>query len=62
MERKLKDRQYHDQDNDDVEHEYVKMYYNTSQFLVLSFCGPYSKRHGVRGLSKHYNFAFLIQN
>ena len=25
---------------------------------ALSLCGPHSKPHGARGLSKHYNFRF----
>ena len=58
MERKWTDRQYHVQDNADVEHKYVKMYCNRNQFQELSFCGPYSKPHGARGLSNNYNFLF----
>ena len=34
------------------------MYCNKNQFPKLSFCGPHSKPHGVRGLSKHYNLRF----
>ena len=30
----------------------------TNQFPSLSFCGPYSKPHGARGLSKHYHLRF----
>ena len=33
------------------------MYCNTIQFPV-PYCGPHSKLHGVRGLSKHYHFLF----
>ena len=58
MERKWTDRQYHVKDNADVEHQDVKMYYNTSQFLELSFCGPHSKTVGAKGLSKHYHLRF----
>ena len=36
----------------------MKIYYNTTQFPELSFCGPYSKPHGARGLSKHYHLYF----
>ena len=53
MEIKWTDRQYHVQDNADVEHQYVKLYCNTSQFTELSFCCPYSKPHGVKVLSKY---------
>ena len=58
MERKLTDRQYHAQNNADVEIKDVKMYCNTNQFPELSFCGPHSKPHGARGLSKHYHLRF----
>ena len=30
------------------------MYCKTNQFPALPFCGPHSKPHGARGLSKHY--------
>ena len=58
MERKWTDRQYHVQDNSDVEHKDVKNYCNTNQFPELSFSGPHSKPHGARGLSNHYNLRF----
>ena len=34
------------------------MYCNTNHFLELPFCGPHSKPHGARGLSKHYHLRF----
>ena len=58
MEIKYTDRQYHVQDNDDVSHKDMKLYCNTNQFPSLSFCGPYSKSHGARGLIKHYHLRF----
>ena len=58
MDRKWTERKYHVQDNASVELKDVKMYCNTNQFPALPFCGPYSKPHGARGLSKHYNFRF----
>ena len=58
MGKKWTDRQYHVQDNDAVELKYVRMYYKTNKFPVLSFFGPYSKPHGARGLSKHYHLRF----
>ena len=58
MERKYTYRKYHVKDNADVEHQDVKIYCNIIQFPVLSFCGPYSKPSGARGLSEHYNFLF----
>ena len=61
MERKRTDGQYYAQDNADVEHQDVKMYCNKNQFPSFSFCGPYSKPHGVRGLSKHYHLRFDLK-
>ena len=58
MERKWTERKYHVQDNVAVELKYVKMYYNTNKFPELPFCGPHSKPHGARGMSKHYNLSF----
>ena len=58
METKWTDRQYHVQDNFGVAHKYVKMYCNSNQLPELSFCGPYSKPHGARGLSNHYHLRF----
>ena len=52
------DRQYHVQNNDDVEHQDLKIYCNTNQFPELSFCGPHSKPNGARGMSKHYHLRF----
>ena len=34
------------------------MYCNTNQFPALPFCGPHSKPHGARGISKHYHLRF----
>ena len=45
MERKLKDRQYNDQDNDAIAHKDVNIYCNTNQFPELPFCGTHSKPH-----------------
>ena len=36
----------------------VKIYCNTNQFPALTFCGPHSKPHGARGLSKNYHLRF----
>ena len=58
MERKWTYRQYHVQDNTDVAHQDVKMYCNTNQFPALTFCGPHSKPHDSRRLSKHYHLRF----
>ena len=58
MERKWTDRQYHVQDNANVAHQDVIIYYNTNQFPALPFCGPYSKPHGARGLINHYHSRF----
>ena len=58
MEIKQTDRKYHVQDNTDVAHKDVKIYFNTNQFPELSFSSPHSKPHGARGLSKHYHLRF----
>ena len=58
MERKWTDRQYHVQDNADVSHQDVIIFCNTNKSPELSFCGPHSKPHGARGLSKHYHLRF----
>ena len=61
MERKWTGRQYHVQDNADVEHQDVKMYCNTNQFPELPFCDPHYKPCVARGLSKHYNLCFDLK-
>ena len=58
MERKWTDKQYHVQDNADVEHKDVKIYFNTNQLPELSFCCQHSNPHGARGLSKNYHLCF----
>ena len=32
--------------------------FNKNQFLALPLCGPHTKPHGVRGLSKNYHVRF----
>ena len=58
MGRKWTDKQYYVQDNADVEHRDVKMYFNTSKSPELLFFGPHSKPHGARRLSKHHHLRF----
>ena len=58
MERKWTERQYHVQDNDDVEHQDVIMFCNKNLLPELLFCGPHSKPHGAMGKCKHYNLNF----
>ena len=58
MEIKWTDIQYHVQDNADVEHQDVKIYCKTIQFPESSFCGPHSKTHSAKGLSKHSYLRF----
>ena len=55
---KSTDREYHVQDNADVEQKDMKMYCNTKRFPALPFCGPYSKHHGAREFRKHYHLRF----
>ena len=50
--------EYHLQEDYGVAHKAVKMFCNTDQFPSLPFCGPHTKPHDVRGLSKHYNMRF----
>ena len=56
--RKWTDREYHVQDNDDAAHKEVEIYCDTNQLSELPFCGPHSKPHVARGLSKHYHLCF----
>ena len=58
MKRKWTERKYHVQDNAAVELKYMRMYCNTNQFPALPFCGPHSKPHGARGMSKHDHLRF----
>ena len=58
MERKWTDRKSDFQDNAAVSQKDMKMYCNKNQLPELLFCGPYSKTHGARGLSKHYHMCF----
>ena len=58
MERKWTDRHYYVQDNADVSHQGVIIYYNTNQPPALPFCDPHSKPHGARGLIKNYHLRF----
>ena len=58
MEIKWTDRKYHVQDNANVSHQDVKMYFNTNQLPALPFCGSHYKPHGARGMSKHYPLSF----
>ena len=53
--RKQTDHEYHVQDRKYVQHKSVKMSCAPTQFQALSFCGPHTISHLVRGLSKHYH-------
>ena len=44
--------------NEDVDHQYGKMYCTTNQFPLLSFCGPNNKPHGAHRLGKYYHMRF----
>ena len=57
-ERKWTDKQYHNQDNADVAHQYVIMHCNKNQFPALPFCGPHYEPHGARVLIKYYHLRF----
>ena len=58
--RKWTDREYHVQDNDDVAHKDVKMYFDTHQFPALPFRCSHPKPHGAKGLGKNYHIRFDI--
>ena len=45
IEREQIDRDYHVQDNSDVAHKHVKIYFDTNQFPELPFCGPHPNPH-----------------
>ena len=47
--------EYNVQNDADVEHKDVKMFCNKTQFPSLPLCGPNTKPHGIRGLSKYYH-------
>ena len=55
---KFTDRKYYVQDNPDVAHKEVKIYYNTNQLPELPFCGPHPIPHGARVSIKHYHLRF----
>ena len=58
MEIKWTDRQYHVHNNANIAHKDVILYCNTNKTPALPFCGPHSKPHDERGLSKHYHLCF----
>ena len=52
------DREYNFEDNADVLHKDVKMYYDTNQFLTLLFCGSHPKPQGTTGLGNIFYILF----
>ena len=59
--RKWTYREFHIQDNSDVAHKDLKIYYDTSQLPAFPFCGPHPKPHGASGLSKHCHLRFYTK-
>ena len=55
---KKTEQDHHVHKNAEVVHKDVKILWNTNYFPSLNFCGPHTKLHGVRGLSKHYHMKF----
>ena len=53
-----KNRDYHVQNNEDVEHQDVKMYCTTNQFPELKFSFTHKKSHGSRRLVNRCNMRF----
>ena len=47
------DREYHAQGKKNWPKISFKMSYATTHFPELLFCGPHTKTHGVRGLTKY---------
>ena len=47
--------EYYMQEDDAVANKYVNMFFNTTQFPLLTFCGPQVKPNGVWWLSKNYH-------
>ena len=54
----MKERYYHVQDNADVAHKSVKMYFIKNHLPALPFCGSHLKPRGTRGLSKNCHLRF----
>ena len=52
------EREYYVQEDTDVLNKDVQIFLNTTHFPSLPFCGPQTKPHGVRELSKHYHIIF----
>ena len=44
--------------NEDIDHQDVKIYFTTNQFPELQFCVPHNKPHDVSGLSEQYHMRF----
>ena len=57
----MENREYHVQKNEDIEHQYVKVYCTTNQFPPLKICGPHNEQHGVNGLSKNDQMRFFLK-
>ena len=55
---KWTDIEYHVQDNSDVAHKDLKMYFDINQFPTLPFCGLHPKPPGERGLGNNYHIRF----
>ena len=54
-------REYHVQHNKYVEHQLVKIYCATNQFLEFQFLGTHNKPHGVHGLVNNYHIHFDLK-
>ena len=37
------------------------MFYDTTQFPSLKYCGPHTKPHDIRGFSNHYHMRFDLK-
>ena len=52
------EREYHVKNDASVAHKDMKIFCNTNQFTSFPFCGPHTKPHDVRGLSKNRHMRF----
>ena len=50
--------EYRVQNNEDVEHQYVKMYFNTNKFRIMPLCGQHNKPHDESWFSNYYSMCF----
>ena len=50
--------EYSFQEDTDVSHKDIKIFFNQNQFPSFQYCGPNTQQHGIRGFSNHYHMQF----